>query len=84
MFDQFPNLLTFLYPKESFYLFCQLNDRCHNNNKCFDKTFVKLCHPIEYLNLMWILMWWHVYYCLYFFGSNSFFSFEIIKHNIIV
>jgi hypothetical protein len=32
----------------------------------FYKTFVKLCHPIEYLNMLGILRWWHVYYCLYF------------------
>jgi len=33
MFNQFPSLLTFFYPKESFYLSGQLSDRCHNNTR---------------------------------------------------
>ncbi len=68
-------LVIFLYPKE---ILC-FNDRCHNNNNVFNKTSIKLCHPIEYLNLLWIFRWWHLYYCLYilwiqqfpFFGNNK-------------
>jgi hypothetical protein len=33
MFNQFPSLLTFFYPKENFYLSGQLSDRCHNNTR---------------------------------------------------
>jgi len=66
MFNQFPGLLTFLYLKKSLYLFGQFSDRCHNSNKVFYKTSVNPCHPIEYLNLLGILRWWHVYYYLYF------------------
>jgi hypothetical protein len=54
-----PSLLTF------FSLFGQFSDRCHNNSNFFDKTSLKLCHPIAYLNLLLILGWLHVYYCLY-------------------
>ncbi len=42
-------------------------------------TFVKLCHPIEYLNLLGIFRWWHV-----FFGSSDFPSLETIKSKIIL
>jgi hypothetical protein len=43
-----------------------------------------LYHPIKYLNMLWILKWWHVYYRLYFFLSGSFPSLETIKPNIIL
>ncbi len=83
MFNQFLGLLTFLCPKKSFCLFSQFSDRCHNSSKVFDKTFVKLCHPIEYLNLLRIPRSLHVYYCLYFIGYGSFLSLEVIKPKII-
>ncbi len=51
--------------------------------KVFYKAYVKLCHPIEYLNLLGILRWLHVYYCLYFFGFGDFPYLEIIKPNVI-
>jgi hypothetical protein len=66
LFNQFPSLLTFLCLRKCFCLSSQFNDRCHNSNKVFDKAYVKLCRPIEYLNLLMIIRWWHVYYCLYF------------------
>ncbi len=62
-----PKPSPFFYLKKSLYLSSHLNDRCHNNNKVFDKTFVKLWHPIECLNLLWIIGWWHVYYCFFLF-----------------
>ncbi len=64
--------LTFLYPKRSFCLSNQFNDRCHDSNKVFYKSSVKLCHPIEYSNLLGILRWWHVYYGLYFLWIQQF------------
>ncbi len=54
------NLLTFFCPKKSLCLSNQFIDKSHNSSKFFYKTFVKPCHPIEYLNLLWILWWWHV------------------------
>ncbi len=83
MFDQFPSLLTFLCPKKSFYLYGQFCDRCHNSNKVFDTTFENLCHYIEYLNLLWIFRWWHVFIAYILFGFGSFLSLEIIKSKII-
>jgi hypothetical protein len=81
LFDQFPSLLTFLFPKKSLYLYGQLSDKCHNNNNLFDKTSIKLCHPIEYLKLLWNLMF--TIACI-FFGSGSFPYLEMIKPRIIL
>ncbi len=71
-------------PKNNLYLSGQFSDRCHNINKNFHKVYVKLCHPLEYLNLLWIFKWWHVYYCLFFLKIGGFPSFEIIKPNIVL
>ncbi len=83
IFDQFPSLLTFLCIEKSLYLFGQFSDRCHNSNNFFDKTTIKLCHPIKYLNLLWILRWWHFIIACIFFGSSSSPSLETIKPKII-
>jgi hypothetical protein len=42
-----------------------------------------LCHYIEYLNLLWIFRWWHVFIAYILFGFGSFLSLEIIKSKII-
>jgi hypothetical protein len=83
LFNQFLGLMTFLCPKKkkSLCFSNQFSERCHKSSKVFYKTFVKLCHLIEYLNLMGIHRWWHVYYWLYFFGFGSFPSLETIKAN---
>ncbi len=74
-----PFFITLFSQEESLYFSCQFSDICHNSSKVFNETFLKLCHTIEYLNMLWILKWWHVYYCLYFlwiwlfpfFGNNK-------------
>jgi hypothetical protein len=48
LFNQFLGLLTFFCPKTSLCFSGQFSDRCHKSNK----FFIKLCHPIEYLNLL--------------------------------
>jgi hypothetical protein len=56
---------------------------CHNNSKGFYKTFVKLCHPIEYLNLLRFLGGGMFTIASIFFLRGSFPSLEIIKLKII-
>jgi hypothetical protein len=51
--------------------------------KFFYKTFVKLCNPIEHLNLLWFLRWWHVTIACILFGYGSFPFLETIKPNLI-
>jgi hypothetical protein len=57
---------------------------CHNSSNFKNKTYVKLCHTIEYINLLWILRWWHFTFACIFFGSGSFPFLETIKPNIIL
>jgi len=59
----------------------QFRDGCHDSSKVFDKTFVKLCHPIFYYGFLGGGMFTIAYI---FFGSGSFRSLEIIKPKIIL
>jgi hypothetical protein len=84
MFYQLPSLITFLCPNKSLYFSSQFNDRCHNSSNFFDKIFVKLCHPIEYLNFFYGFLGGGTFIiACTFFGSKSFPYLEIIKPNII-
>ncbi len=58
--------------------------RCHNSSKVFDKGSIKLCHPIKYLNMLWIFGWWMFTIACIFFGFGNFLSLKTIKLKIIL
>jgi hypothetical protein len=53
-----PKLSNIFYRKKILCFYGQFNNRCHNISRYFNETFVKLCHTIEYLNLLWVFRWW--------------------------
>lgn len=58
---------------------CEFSNYNHKHYKILNKTFIKLCHSIQYLNLQWIL-WYNMFTiaCI-FFELGGLPSFETIN-----